>query len=179
MTVYGRNIVALDPGKRCVGLAWCAGGNVRAVGMPRIGKEGNGLLTWWQMGTAAGAKIVELLTPQVGHWGELYLVCEVPQWIRKVPPADLGDLVAVVAAAAMEVKAAFPSCRLISVHPAQWKGNMDGDAFVERTVKKATPALQELVGFTGPAGLQHNVWDAVALAWWADRQPLLLEGRLG
>ena len=98
------------------------------------------------------------------------LIIELPQtYGGRAAKGDTNDLIHLAAVVGALVHLA-PRVQL--VRPREWKGNVPGDIFVERTKKKLT--LEQVSKIDLPAkSLEHNVYDAVALGLWKNEKKSL------
>lgn len=150
--------LAVDPGKRASGWALLDSDRPRSDSV-------------LMAGLARGASPpavrdeIEATTSRVARAPTTLVVVECPQVYRLGrsvgDPNDLID-VALVAGACTTLA---PRCVL--VRPRVWKGTIDGDVHVARTLRDPACAGLSVMLAGVPASLRHNAVDAVALGLWA------------
>ena len=146
-------IVAIDPGKRGVGIA--------------VGDDG---ILWRAAFCADGAPsgIANTVIFLIGREPVDTVVLEVPQVYRAgVSEGDPNDLVTVVTTGAFVAGFLQPR-HLETVAPRQWKGTLDGDGFIETRIKPTLTAVEHerVLLPSAKKTLGHNVYDAVGLLLW-------------
>lgn len=162
-------LLAVDPGKRVAGWAWF--GKDSMLLQCGLARAGDGPL--WVCVDEITSAIGELLH---GHPHRRELVIEKPQIYEqrkwKARSSDLIDLAIMVGALIREVQA--NDCQ--TPHPKDWKGTVPKTKELEDYIihRRNLKVLQqkERVAYnsgleTGPAGLQHNIVDAVGIGLWA------------
>lgn len=93
------------------------------------------------------------------------LLLEMPQIYVHRKGKDPNDLLG-LAAVLGGICALHPYSAVTQYRPHDWKGNLDGDAMVERIQKRAAEAGETNYAILPSAkSLHHNVWDAVGIGY--------------
>lgn len=157
-------ILAIDPGIRGCGVACFAGSgaDARLYGAAYIESPvRTGALDCAACVAMARAVVAYCAWSTPGGFQQV--VCEWPQVYTggkmKGDPNDLPPLAGVDCA----ICALYPNAELITYLPAQWKGQAPKDVTAARAKAKLTAEELTAVWLPSAKGLQHNVWDAVAI----------------
>lgn len=147
-------LVAVDPGLHHCGVSvWTGDGRLIDARLVKNTVDMAGPLNAQPMARAVAAEV---------QLCDADLVIEVPQVYPfgqgKGNPNDLIDLTA-VAGACMGLAGGAVSYYL----PRQWKGQVPKDISHRRALAKLTDLEKTTIRLCKPAGLMHNVYDAVAL----------------
>ena len=147
-------LVAVDPGLHCCGVSvWDNAGRMVLAKLVHNTVDMPGPLNGQPMARAVAAAV---------PLGEFDLVIEVPQVYPfgqgKGNPNDLIDLTA-VAGGCMALAGGQVSYYL----PRQWKGQVPKDISHRRALAQLSDTEKTAIVLCKPAGLMHNVYDAVAL----------------
>ena len=146
----------MDPGLRGCGVAEFDGFDLkRAAYVKNPVETGRGYTAHSSMGTA------------VGLWRGLSLKNALIEHPRVYPGSaqqkgDLNDLLDVVAVGAA-IAAHTPN--VVTVFPADWKGNVPKDVMTERIRRALTDEERARIEKC-PASLMHNVLDAIGIGLW-------------
>lgn len=136
-------VLAIDPGKRCIGWALFRDDVLAECGLIRD-PEFSSL----QLPTA-GKVVIE--RPQV-----------YPQRVQKGDPNDLIDVALWAGACAVVAQG-----RTIEfVRPRQWKGTVPKDIHNARVAEKLNDLEASMLAAVKPASLRHNVTDAIGIGLW-------------
>ncbi|AGC44557.1 hypothetical protein MYSTI_03245 [Myxococcus stipitatus DSM 14675] len=160
-------LVSIDPGLRHCGVALFdvpGGGSATllAAGLPKNPEPQGGELSpssWASMALAVRG----WLQPRLGD--ESYqLIIEMPRvYAAAHQKGDQNDLIQLSGVVGM-LGGYLPNVATRrSVHPRDWKGTLDADAFIER-IKQRLDASEHLrVELPSSSALHHNVWDAIGI----------------
>ena len=160
-------VLSLDPGLRASGLALFVNGQLVAAEVvtqtPR-GKTANRACDSSEMACRCVVAVAGMMR-ELGGAGQVdRLLCEWPQIYQrsagrsKGDPNDLLPLAGVCAAICALLSPHGPE--VISLNPAEWKGQVDGDVMTARILAKLGEAERAIL----PRGaLAHNAIDAAGL----------------
>jgi hypothetical protein len=154
--------LAIDPGKRNPGVALFDGDELRAAKCV-AGGRGDGA---FQCAVASACAIVAWVAQYVRCPG--VIVCEWPQVYereRKKDPNNLLPLAGVntaVGAIYTALAGGRDAPNLVSYKPREWKGTLDGDAFLERILSRLTDDEKARIEKRGKT-LDHNAIDAIGV----------------
>jgi len=157
-----KNLLAIDPGIKCLGWAFFEGAELKRCGVSRTEHEVN---------LAVYVHLENL--QKVLNGVEVSVVVERPEvYLQRYWKGDPRDLisVAVVAGAAMTVGT---SAR--TPQPKEWKGSVPKEISHRRILSKLSSLEKEIAAqpvalgkpATMPPSLAHNMWDAIGLGIWA------------
>ena len=157
-------LVAIDPGKWACGVAIFDDGVLSRAAFVRATRTATDspLERWVAMGRAVAGYV------GTGARGRVELVSEVPRvypQARGVDPMDLMELTGAVGTIA-----GFLGVPCRSYYPREWKGTIDGDAFVATRIMpriRSMPAAVQARIEWPAASLRHNVADAIGLGLFA------------
>ncbi len=148
-------LICVDPGLRGCGVAEFEGYDLkRAAYVKNPVETGRGYAAHQAMGTAVGLWRGSPTKALIEH-PRIY-----PSAAQQ--KGDLNDLLDVVAVGAA-IAAYIPN--VVTVFPADWKGNVPKDAMTERIRRAITDEERARIEKC-PANLMHNVLDAIGIGLW-------------
>lgn len=154
------SLISIDPGVRGCGCAYWEDGLLKAATYVKARGDGQGqrAQAWLPMAKA----VSEWAMSTVGGLGSPICVIELPRVYpgarQKGDQNDLIELAAVVGAivAMLDVLTAV-------MYPYEWKGQVPKKIHHERAKKRLSAEELSTVTLPSAKGLQHNVYDAIAL----------------
>lgn len=159
-------IVTLDPGKNGCGLAW--GHNFKVVGAKYVPNPDKSADPYQNALNLARALAKETLS-ELGFSAISRIVIEHPRiYFGSKKGNDKNDLFALVAVgAAFATLVAYPdgSAPVVSVYPADWKGQVPKEVMTKRIISKlGKDELEKVQPYSKT--FDHNTWDAVGILLW-------------
>lgn len=161
--IVPETLLAIDPGAHTAGWAAFKGQKLIQAGLARANKN-------MDAAERAQALVRAMLLVRASVTPKDFFDTVVVEYPIVYPGArtvgDPNDIVAVAyAAGAMAHAVAATMSRVVAVTPRTWKGTVPKHihhARLQQTHPKAVPVVKR----SGPAGMQHHVWDAVGLGYW-------------
>jgi hypothetical protein len=163
------NVLAIDPGTKCLGWAQFVNAGLVAGGVERRDAEWDGSDA--QLGNDYGLGIADGVVALGTEYVVIHEKMRVYDFRRqKGDPNDLIALAAVAAAAATAVlHATHWFGEIEDVATADWKGQVPKDIMVKRVQDKLNEherKIAEACMKGTPKSLHHNFWDAVGIGLW-------------
>lgn len=154
------HLLAVDPSLRATGYAYFRNGALARVGLKCTKLADRAEAAAWIGREFA----VEFLRPVD------VLVIEVPQvYQARFLKGDPNDLVSIALVAGNILQVPATVRRVISPH--QWKGNVPKDVTKNRVLLNLSATERELIqDHPAPEGLKHNIYDAIGIGLWFQKQ---------